>query len=305
MVANKTNWMLDIGASRHLCANKELFHDFEESTDGECVYMCNSTTTRVMGKGKILLKLTSRKALALNNVLYVPSLRRNLVSSALLNKAGLKLIFEYDKVVISRGGDFVGKGYLSGGLFVLNITQKITNNASTFNSAYISESIDLRHDILAPVRTPYDSSIHLRKNKEFSVSQTEYAKIIGRVMFLMNYTRSDIAYAVSRLSRYTHNLSSEHWNALYRLLRYLRGTISWKSSKQTCIAGSTMKYEFIALELVGQEAEWLRNFLVDVPLWRRQASPVSLYCDSQEATGIARNSIYNRKRRYIRIRHDA
>nr|XP_016471390.1 PREDICTED: uncharacterized protein LOC107793528 [Nicotiana tabacum] len=143
MVANKTDWILDTGASRHLCANKELFHDFEESTDGECVYMGNSTTVGVIGKGKVLLKLTFGKALALNNVLYVPSICRNLVSGALLKKAGLKLIFESNKIVISRGGDFVGKGYLNGGLFVLNIVQEITSNVSTSNSAYIAESIDL------------------------------------------------------------------------------------------------------------------------------------------------------------------
>ena len=33
------------------------------------------------------------------------------------------------------------------------------------------------------------------------------------------------------------------------------GSISWKSSKHTCIAHSTMELEFIALELAGQEAE--------------------------------------------------
>ncbi|XP_075075906.1 uncharacterized protein LOC142162833 [Nicotiana tabacum] len=143
MVANKTDWILDTGALRHLCANKELFHNFEESADGKCVYIGNSTTTGVMGEGKILLKLTSGKPLGLNNVLYVPSLRRNLDSGALLNNAGLKLIFESDEVIIFRGGDFVGKGYFSVGLFVLNIAQEITNNANTFNSAYIDESIDL------------------------------------------------------------------------------------------------------------------------------------------------------------------
>jgi len=30
----------------------------------------------------------------------------------------------------------------------------------------------------------------------------------------MNYTQLDIAYVVSRLSRYTHNPSKEHWDAL-------------------------------------------------------------------------------------------
>jgi len=65
------------------------------------------------------------------------------------------------------------------------------------------------------VRTPYDPSIHLKKNKVPSVSRTEYAKIIGSLMFLMNYTQPNIAYAISRLSRYTHNPSKEHCDALF------------------------------------------------------------------------------------------
>jgi len=77
------------------------------------------------------------------------------------------------------------------------------------------------------VRTRFDSSIHLKKNRGPSVSQTEYAKIIGSVMFLMNYTRPDIAYAVNRLSRHTYNPAKEHWDALHCLLRYLRGTMDW------------------------------------------------------------------------------
>ena len=63
---------------------------------------------------------------------------------------------------------------------------------------------------VVPVITPYNPSINLKKNKESSVSQTKYAKIIGSVMFLMNYTRLDIDYVVSISSRYTCNPSSEH-----------------------------------------------------------------------------------------------
>ncbi|KAK4385857.1 Retrovirus-related Pol polyprotein from transposon TNT 1-94 [Sesamum angolense] len=33
------------------------------------------------------------------------------------------------------------------------------------------------------------------------------------------------------------------------------GAVSWKSSKQTCIARSTMESEFIALDKAGEEAE--------------------------------------------------
>ena len=45
------------------------------------------------------------------------------------------------------------------------------------------------------------------------------------------------------------------------------GAISWKSSKQTCIAHSTIESEFIALELANQEVEWLRDLLADVSIW--------------------------------------
>ena len=60
-------------------------------------------------------------------------------------------MFEADKIIISCRGDFVGKGYLSGGLFVLNNVQEIVSNASISNSAYIVESINLWHGRLGHV----------------------------------------------------------------------------------------------------------------------------------------------------------
>ncbi|KAA0033483.1 ty1-copia retrotransposon protein [Cucumis melo var. makuwa] len=120
LIENKTNSILDIGASRHFYTNRELLPDYEDTTDRECVFMENSVTAGVIEKGKIILKLTFEKTLSLSNVLYVSSLSRNLVSGSLLNQAGLKIVLEGDKVVLTKNGKFVGKGYLSNGLFVLN-----------------------------------------------------------------------------------------------------------------------------------------------------------------------------------------
>ena len=39
----------------------------------------------------------------------------------------------------------------------------------------------------------------------------------------MNFSRPDIAYVVCRLNRYTHNPNNDHWSALPRLMKYLRG----------------------------------------------------------------------------------
>ena len=43
----------------------------------------------------------------------------------------------------------------------------------------------------------------------------------------MNCTRPDIAYAVSKLSRYTSNPGVEHWNVVSRVLKYLKHTIEY------------------------------------------------------------------------------
>ena len=61
-----------------------------------------------------------------------------------------------------------------------------------------------------PVSTPYDPSSKLEKNREYSVAQTEYAQIIGSLMYLENYTRLDIAYSIRRLIRYTQSPNQDH-----------------------------------------------------------------------------------------------
>ncbi|XP_074278383.1 secreted RxLR effector protein 161-like [Silene latifolia] len=70
----------------------------------------------------------------------------------------------------------------------------------------------------------FDGSLHLKKNLPDSVDQAGYAKILGSVMYLRCLSRPDIPYFVGRLSRYTHNPGHNHYSALVRLLRYLKGT---------------------------------------------------------------------------------
>jgi len=59
------------------------------------------------------------------------------------------------------------------------------------------------------------------------VSQLKYSQLISSLLYIFNRTRPDISYAVDRLSRYISNPSREHWTALERVFRYLRGTIGY------------------------------------------------------------------------------
>ena len=80
--------------------------------------------------------------------------------------------------------------------------------------------------------------------------------------------------------------------------------VSWKSFKQTCIARSTMESEFIALDKAGEEAEWLRQYLKDIPLWPKTVPAICIHCDNQTAISRAPNFIYNGKSKHIRRRYN-
>ena len=83
---------------------------------------------------------------------------------------------------------------------------KTKSGFSLSQSHYIEKELKKFNPFdVVPMRTLYDSSIHLKKNRGSTVSQIEYTKIIGSVLFLMNYTRPNRAYDVAKLSRYTHN----------------------------------------------------------------------------------------------------
>ncbi|KAL0553832.1 hypothetical protein IC582_007736 [Cucumis melo] len=134
--------------------------------------MGNSATAEVIGKRKVILKLTSGKTLSLSNVLYVPSLRRNLVSGNLLNRARLKIVLEGDKVVLTKNGEFVGKGYLSNGLFVLNT---ISMNVNASSSTYVIEFVNLWHGRLGHV-----NFASIRKLKDLRLINTSDSHETGK-----------------------------------------------------------------------------------------------------------------------------
>ncbi|KAL6326053.1 hypothetical protein AAG906_000928 [Vitis piasezkii] len=222
---------------------------------------------------------------------------------------------------------------------ILGIKIKRTSDELILSQSHYVDKIlgKFDKDNSGVARTPVDVTLHLSKNKGESVSQVEYSRLY----------KTDIAYAVSKPSRYTSNPGAKHWQGIIRVLKYLRFTrdyglhytrypavlegysdanwisnvkdskshsgyvftlggaaVSWKSSKQTVIARSTMESEFIALDKCGEEVEWLRHFLEDIPRWSNPVPPICIHCDSQSAIGRAQSNMYNGKSRHIRRRHN-
>lgn len=160
-------------------------------------------------------------------------------------------------------------------------------------------------------------------------------------MYFSNCTRPDMVHAIGMLSKYTNNPNIEHWNALKRVFRYLKGIINygiqyfgfplvleglsdgnwildsdetkttrvyvftlggsvvaWKSVKQIIISQSTMKLEFIALDLTCTNGEWLKILLTDMPLFNKPIPLVSIHCDNQASRAKAKGANLNQKMRH-------
>ena len=64
-----------------------------------------------------------------------------------------------------------------------------------------------------------------------------------------------------------------------------------------------MAAEFVALATASKEAEWLRNLLLEVSLWPKPMSPLSILCDSKTTLSKFYSHVYNGKSRYIGLRH--
>ena len=155
MVTNIKNWIVDSKATRHIYGNISAFTSYTMVKKGEeQVFIGDSRSSLVIGKGKVLLKLTFRKVLALNDVLHLSGIHWNLVSVSLLGKAGDKIMFELEKIMLTKNDAFVGKGYCNQGLLMLNILE-ILNNKTYSSSSYIVVLCDVWHGRLGHVNFSY------------------------------------------------------------------------------------------------------------------------------------------------------
>jgi len=57
------------------------------------------------------------------------------------------------------------------------------------------------------------------------MSNVPYASVVGSLMYAILCTRPDICFAVDLVIRYQSNPGTVHWQAVKRIMRFLRGTI--------------------------------------------------------------------------------
>ena len=130
------------------------------------------------------------------------------------------LIFSTNINVINEVKSFLSKSFdmkdLGEADVILNIKLIKDESGITLLQSHYVEKVLSRFGYMdsKPSPTPYDPSVMVRKNKGFAKDQLRYSQIIGSLMYLASTTRPDIAFVVSKLSRFTSNPGDDHWRAL-------------------------------------------------------------------------------------------
>jgi len=75
-----------------------------------------------------------------------------------------------------------------------------------------------------PLSTPMSAKPHKILDAEFNAKEMPFVKLIGKLLYASNCTRSDITACVDYLNRYMSNPHVENWLQAKRVLRYLKGT---------------------------------------------------------------------------------
>ncbi|GJW24330.1 zinc finger, CCHC-type containing protein [Tanacetum coccineum] len=154
--------------------------------------------------------------------------RRSLINRT--NDIGDSEVHEkvYDEVVDQqpnlRKSKRVKTPKLFGHEFLLNlIKEAISDEMDSIMGNNTWELVDLPPSL----STPMDTSKKMRPNNGQAVSQLKYSKVIGCLMYVMTCTRSDISFAAGKVSRYTSDHSTQHWQAVQWVLEYLKKTMDY------------------------------------------------------------------------------
>ncbi|GJS14489.1 hypothetical protein Tco_0408961 [Tanacetum coccineum] len=193
-------WWIDSGATTHVCKYRCWFKTYKPVEDGSVLYIGDDHFAPVHGKGSVVLEFSYGKSITLFNVLYVPKLRKNLISGPVLNKCGYKQVYESDKYILSKFGVFVGFGYYNNGIFMLNLNKVPDDSGSVYMSSSTVVNSSLWHARLGHVQSSHDSPLsgdHTSKKTEGGLNLEELfvlcTNLSNRVLALETSKDSQVA----------------------------------------------------------------------------------------------------------------
>lgn len=111
--------------------------------------------------------------------------------------------------------------------YFLGVSVKRTKTSMFLHQRKYTEEILHRANMSTckPASTPVETTSKLSASAgQLITDPTLYRSLVGALQYL-TFTRPDIAYAVQQICLFMHAPREPHFNALKRILRYLKGTL--------------------------------------------------------------------------------
>ncbi|GJZ49686.1 zinc finger, CCHC-type containing protein [Tanacetum coccineum] len=191
---------------------------------------------------------------------------------------GDMLIFGTDQVQIDLTKEFLSSRFFMKDMgeadVILGIRIKHESNGIAISQSHYIEKVLMKFNYFdcTPVSTRMDTSENLMPNNGQVVSQLEYSRVIGCLMYAMTCKWPDITFVVGKLSRLTY------------------------TGYPSVLEGCT-------------DASWISNTEDDssisgwILLWSKPITPIFIRYDNAATLAKAYSQMYNGKSRHLGVRH--
>jgi hypothetical protein len=118
---------VDSGASVHMTCNKLWYTNFKETQNGASIYLGDDRTHHIKGYRDILVTLSNGIVRHIRNVVYVPGIKKTLISMSTITDKNLKVEFFKNYCIVKDVLDqyrTVTTRFRAGGLYMLDVTSK-------------------------------------------------------------------------------------------------------------------------------------------------------------------------------------
>ncbi|CAB1096632.1 unnamed protein product [Ectocarpus sp. CCAP 1310/34] len=179
-------------------------------------------------------------------------------------------------------------------------------NLKISQTAYI-DSMVKRFDVQSTSRIPASPGVDLGpKRDNENGGEWPVREAIGSMMWVSTFSRPDVSFAVRAVARHAHAPAKRHWDAIQKILGYLKGTrdlsITYQRGSGLGLAvASSTEAEYIAAGEGVKEALFVRAVLLFVAP-ETSGSSIQVLEDSQGAIALVQNPLSSGRTKHIDVR---
>ncbi|GKC08921.1 retrovirus-related pol polyprotein from transposon RE1 [Tanacetum coccineum] len=182
-------------------------------------------------------------------------------------------------------------------------------------------ALELIHTVgvldLKPSHIPIDPNIKINDTDGYPLPDASlYKTLVGKLLYL-TITRHDLSYAAHCLSQFSRSPRTPHFDALIKVLRYiklcpgqglhfptnaplqLKAYCDMIGQIQSIVSRSSTEAEYRALGDCTCEITWIQSLLQDLQV--SITTPIPIFCDNQSSISLASNPVQHARTKHIEI----